>query len=462
MTDGRRGPLRGWSRRPWALHARIAPARDETSRAPPGERHGGLRQAPLEASRTLDDVPWWRVAVMSTTTCSNEDDPRSRRAPPQACLTVVHHPNHYLVGQWTTLESGTKLLLGRDCTCLGVGSLADRAVSRMHAVVEGLMNGTVELRDLGSRNGTFANGCRVQRAVLRDGDVIGIGGILLLFHVSPVTVRVARSRRLLGVGHGIGEVIRQIEQVAPHPVTVLVMGETGTGKELVAQELHDKSGRKGPLLSVNCGGMADSLMQAELFGALKGAYSGADRDRVGLFEAADGGSLLLDEIGDASEPLQRSLLRVLQDGRVQPLGGTRSRAVDTRVIAATHRDLAWMMEQGKFREDLYARLSGWIIRIPPFASVGKIFPTWCGASCRRQGIRTERSSRRSCCGCCDTISPATCGNSSKSWNGRASRLARTALWRSAAASKHSWANEKRRASADQSRCVERPCQNTRN
>lgn len=301
---------------------------------------------------------------MLTTTHSNDETSRQDGEQQLPCLTVVHHPDARWLGMWTSLRQGESLELGRDANCLGAQVLADRTLSRLHARIVPGSGGTAELRDLKSRNGTDLNGKRVEAAVLRHGDIIGLGAILLLYHLAPGSRRAHRSDRIIGVGSRIGEVLEQISQVAPHRTTVLITGETGTGKELVAQELHARSGRKGGLIATNCGGVADSLLQSELFGCVRGAYSGADRDRQGLFELADGGTILLDEIGDASEALQRSLLRVLQDGRVQRLGATSSVQVDARVIAATHRDLVSMIAAGRFREDLYARLSGWVIHVP--------------------------------------------------------------------------------------------------
>ncbi len=157
----------------------------------------------------------------------------------------------------------------------------------------------------------------------------------------------------------------QIDRVARTDARVLLRGESGTGKELVAKRLHDRSARSGkPFVKVNCAAIPEELIEGELFGAVKGAYTGADADREGRFAAADGGTLLLDEIGDMSPRAQVKVLRVLQEGEFEPVGSTTTRAVDVRVVAATHQDLEDLVHQGRFREDLYFRLNVIPLHVP--------------------------------------------------------------------------------------------------
>ena len=171
---------------------------------------------------------------------------------------------------------------------------------------------------------------------------------------------------ILGRSAGILAVLDVVERVAPTDATVLVTGETGTGKERVAHALHDGSDRsEGPFVAVNCAALSEGLLESELFGHVRGSFTGAVRDRRGLFEAADGGTILLDEIGDMSSGMQHRLLRVLQERELTPVGSTRPVSIDVRVIAATNRDLRVEMEAGRFRDDLYYRLNVVRIELPP-------------------------------------------------------------------------------------------------
>src|SRR5581483_4686265 len=167
---------------------------------------------------------------------------------------------------------------------------------------------------------------------------------------------------MIGSSPKMVEIYKTISLVAPTNATVLLEGETGTGKEMIARMIHNNSSRAGQaFVPVDCGSIAPALMESELFGAVKGAYTGADRDRMGVFEAANNGTVFLDEIGDLELGFQLNLLRFLQEKEVRPLGSPRGKKVDVRVIAATNRDLQKMVEQGKFREDLWYRLN--VVRV---------------------------------------------------------------------------------------------------
>ena len=184
------------------------------------------------------------------------------------------------------------------------------------------------------------------------------------------------------------EVRSRIGKVAPTDTTVLVLGESGTGKELVARAVHEQSGRRdAPVITVNCAAIPETLIESELFGHEKGAFTGAVGKRQGLVEAADGGTLFLDEIGELPPPAQARLLRVLQEGEIRPVGAAHARRVDVRLIAATHRDLQAMVEQGDFREDLYFRLNVVRVELPPLRERGEDIETLAGflleKACRR-------------------------------------------------------------------------------
>jgi DNA-binding NtrC family response regulator len=171
---------------------------------------------------------------------------------------------------------------------------------------------------------------------------------------------------LVGRSVAIESLRRLIERVAPSPTTVLLTGETGTGKELVAEAIHRCSPRKdGPLIRINCGALPENLVEAELFGYERGAFTGADRSKPGRFELADGGTMVLDEVGELPPSVQVKLLRVLQDQVLDRVGGTESRKIDARVVASTNKDLAAEVRSGRFREDLFYRLRVVEIRVPP-------------------------------------------------------------------------------------------------
>jgi DNA-binding NtrC family response regulator len=178
--------------------------------------------------------------------------------------------------------------------------------------------------------------------------------------------RIEGSPRLVGTSTGIERVRTLISKVAPTASTVLILGETGTGKELVARAVHDQSPRAGePFVAINCGALPESLIESELFGHRKGAFTGADEHRVGLFEVANGGTIFLDEIGELPKTMQAKLLRVLESREIRRVGENRASTVDVRVVCATHRDLPEMVATGDFREDLMYRINTFEIFLPP-------------------------------------------------------------------------------------------------
>jgi PAS domain S-box-containing protein len=198
----------------------------------------------------------------------------------------------------------------------------------------------------------------------------------------------AGSGTILGRSAGVHRVLEQIEMVAPTDATVLILGETGVGKELVARAIHERSLRHGrPLVKINCTAIPRELFESEFFGHIKGAFSGALRDRIGRFQLADGGTLFLDEIGELPLAMQPKLLRVLQDGEFEPVGNDQTRRVDVRIIAATNRDLKSLVHAGRFREDLYYRLSVFPIEVPPLRERKEDIPSlarhFLNAACKR-------------------------------------------------------------------------------
>jgi transcriptional regulator with GAF, ATPase, and Fis domain len=173
-------------------------------------------------------------------------------------------------------------------------------------------------------------------------------------------------RQIVGADPKLRQVLDIVERVADSTATVLVHGESGTGKEMIARAIHEGSPRLGqPFVALNCAAIPEQLLESELFGYAKGAFTGAQANKIGKFEAADGGTLFLDEIGDMSLPLQAKILRVLQEGTLEPLGSNQLKEVDVRIVAATNRDLAKMVQDGAFREDLYYRLNVIVLELPP-------------------------------------------------------------------------------------------------
>jgi DNA-binding NtrC family response regulator len=200
---------------------------------------------------------------------------------------------------------------------------------------------------------------------------------------------------IIGRSRAMEEVIRRAELVAETKSTVLITGETGTGKELVARAIHDRSAQRGmPLIKVNCAAIPETLLESELFGHVRGAFTGATTTKKGKFALADGGTIFLDEIGTMNPTLQSKLLRVLQDRELEPLGSERSEKIDVRVIAATNRDLRQMVADGKFQEDLFYRLNVIPIEIPPLRERREDIPALVEHFLRKHAQRTGRRVER--------------------------------------------------------------------
>ncbi len=248
----------------------------------------------------------------------------------------------------------------------------DRSVSRRHATLH--LGETVQLEDHGSANGTRVRGTPVpsgSKVTVRVGDVIELGTVLCALAGAPVEVASkpeasARGGEIVIANAAMMRLHALVDRVADGNVHVLLLGETGAGKEVFAERLHRRSPRaEKPYVKVNCAALTDTLFEAELFGYEKGAFSGAIATKPGLIESADGGTMFLDEVGELSLPLQAKLLRVLEDAQVRRVGGLKSRPVNVRIVSATNRDLEAEAAAGRYRSDLYFRLNGFSITIPP-------------------------------------------------------------------------------------------------
>ena len=248
--------------------------------------------------------------------------------------------------------------------------LTDRLVSRHHCEIV-VRDTRYFLRDLGSTNGTFLNETRIVEALLTPGARLRVGRSEIVFEPKKRWERLEESEEeqfggMVGCSPSMRSLFGLLARVARSDLSVVILGETGTGKELAARAIHDGSVRSaGPFVVVDCGAVSETLVEAEIFGHEKGAFTGADRARPGAFEAAQGGTVFLDEIGDLSLDLQPKLLRVLEQREVKRLGANMPVEVDVRIVCATHRQLGQMVEQGKFREDLYYRLAEVVVEIPP-------------------------------------------------------------------------------------------------
>jgi transcriptional regulator of acetoin/glycerol metabolism len=261
----------------------------------------------------------------------------------------------------TLLRPG-RLRIGRAPT--SEVALPGDAVSREHAEIE--CGEQLVITDSGSRNGTFVNGERTRQSPLESGDLIRVGDWLGLIELvrnppDPVFSEVAPG---LYAGGPLAAGLEPVKLAAPSLLPIVLQGETGTGKERVARAIHAWSGRRGSFVAVNCAALPETLVEAELFGFKKGAFTGAQNDSLGLFRAADGGTLLLDEIIELPLPMQAKLLRVLEEKEVLPLGTTRPVPIDVRVVTAAQRPLQAAMAEGRFRADLMARLDGLTLVLP--------------------------------------------------------------------------------------------------
>lgn len=266
------------------------------------------------------------------------------------------------------IESGSTVI-GRDPPP-GSVKLPLSSVSRTHARLD-RSGGRCTISDLKSRNGVLVRGRAIGENVeLREGDDIRIGDALFVFVSDDIEAhrpdgRAPYPHAPIASGPATRRIFDALDPIAASTIPVLVHGETGTGKELVAEAIHRASGRRGAFRAVNCAAMPANLVESELFGFKRGAFSGADRDKNGIVRVAHEGTLFLDEIGDLPVEIQPKLLRLLESNEIAPVGASQTEKVDVRFVCATHADLAKLVEEKRFRADLYSRIRGYVLTLPP-------------------------------------------------------------------------------------------------
>lgn len=302
---------------------------------------------------------------------------------------------HLEIGRSSTPEIERK----RDSDMLSV-RCPDGRMSSAHARIVFRPDG-LWLEDLHSKNGTFHNGQRITKTLLQDGDLIEVGHTFFLFRGPRLTwadthphPRSALKPELVTFVPALEATWQALFKVSKTDLPALILGESGTGKEVIARAIHAASEREGPFVGVNSGAIPESLIESELFGAVRGAYSGATEARSGLVRAANGGTLFLDEIGELPLMAQVKLLRVLEEREVIPVGGTTPIPVDFQLISATHRDLRHAVKSGDFRQDLYARVSGLEAHLPRLADRKEDLGLLSGALIRQRTESEVRFTRR--------------------------------------------------------------------
>ena len=339
-----------------------------------------MGQAQVMANETRSLVSKWRPTASATSSWY------------LAVACEVAHP--FAAGLRIAIEGSTAISVGR-----GVARRVTRNGGRLRLELDDPYQSREHFRlrrdathwlleDAGSKNGTRLRGVRTPTARLADGDVIEAGGTFLVMRETPAP---APDREvgpdepaLLRTLHAPLEAeLVLLSRLAPTNLPILVGGESGSGKELAARTIHELSGRRGPLVAVNCGAIPAGIAEAELFGARKGAFSGAVVDRAGLVQAADGGTLFLDEVAELPLAAQSALLRLLQEGEVRQVGAHKTVHVDVRVVAATHRDLVTLVDREVFRNDLHARLRGHMLTLPPLRDRREDLGMLCAALLRR-------------------------------------------------------------------------------
>ncbi len=322
---------------------------------------------------------------MSKTALSTQNESSGSTTARRCQLVVIDGP-----------DAGRAVALGKSPVRVGTREgcalrLSDPRVSGEHLEVHAEGEDFV-VKDLGSRNGTLYEGSRIGEARVRVGATLKVGRSFLRIQAEgqPWEVAPSQARRfgeLVGESLAMRELFAVLEHVAPTDTTVLIQGETGTGKEVVARALHEASARrKGPFVAVDCGALPEGLVESELFGHVRGAFTGALAARSGAFVRAHGGTLFLDELAGIPPSVQARLLRVLEERRVRPVGGDAEQAVDVRVVAASRGDLSLAVAEGTFRPDLYYRLAVVTLPLPPLRQRREDLPLLVTELLRRRGF----------------------------------------------------------------------------
>jgi sigma-54 dependent transcriptional regulator, acetoin dehydrogenase operon transcriptional activator AcoR len=324
------------------------------------------------------------VPTESTERTPSADRPRGPRLEPYLFL-VIEGARIAAGGARVALAGVDVLVLGRgdqrvtrrtEATTVAL-DVPDTRMSAAHARIV-RSDGAYRLEDAGSTNGTLVNGKAVKSHALRDDDVVELGQTVFVYReieeegagrardLDPTTSAEAQTQPgLRTLDPNLARRLERLSRVAPSLLSILLLGDTGTGKEVLARAVHALSRRPGPFVAVNCGAIPSNLVESHLFGHTRGAFSGAVKDEPGMVRSANFGTLLLDEIGDLPMSSQAALLRVLQEGEVLPVGSTQTAKVDVRIVAATHMPIEDLIERGVFRRDLYARLAGYTFTLPP-------------------------------------------------------------------------------------------------
>jgi two-component system response regulator AtoC len=304
------------------------------------------------------------MAAVSTDTQETASLASARSASPSEGLLVVTGGDSVLT--FPLLQDSVTIGRARECDVI----LPDDALSRRHVRLH--VAPAMSVEDLGSRNGTRLRGELLERgkpAPLAVGETFQIGRFHLLVAHTPKAAShasaSARTASMRVVDPTATAVSRIVRDLAASPLNILILGETGAGKEVLAQTIHDLSNRRGAFVRANCAAMAPSLVESELFGHERAAFTGASQLRVGLIEAAQEGTFFLDEVGELPEAIQAKLLRVIETREITRIGAVKPIALDVRFIAATNRDLATEVAEGRFRSDLFFRLDGATLVIPP-------------------------------------------------------------------------------------------------